>query len=254
MNIALIDDEIHCIESLVIELTKLYPEMKIVYKSNNPYQAVQQLPKINIDLVFLDIEMPGMNGFELLENIPHRKFDVIFSTAYSQYALQAFKAKAINYILKPFDETELKEIVDNWMENKDHGRNTTDKIDGVIEHLKKAGIIKNKIAVPLSDGYQFVEVDRIMYCKSQSNYTTLYLENNTKLVVSKTLKKVEQTLANFFFIRVHQSYLINPNFIKRYHKNDGGYLLMNNKKTIPVSRSKRSLIENLFEIISRKNP
>jgi len=188
-----------------------------------------------------------------LEHLPDRKFDVIFTTAYSEYALQAFKAKAINYLLKPIDEEELKEAVQNWEKNKRNNySNNSENIKLLLDHLKKEGFMKSKISVPVSDGYEFIEVNEIIYCKSQSNYTTLFLSGGGKILVSKTMKEVEKTLGRFFFIRVHQSYLINPNYMKKYYRNDGGYLMMQDKSSIPVSSSKRKLIVGLFDAI-RKN-
>lgn len=252
MNIAIIDDEVHCIESLVIHLKELFPKANVVYKTNKVQEAVEKLKELPIDLLFLDIEMPGINGFQLLDAIPDREFDTIFTTAYSEYALKAFKAKAVSYLLKPIDETELKEAVENWKEMKKSTINTQNQnIDEVLDHLKKEGFMKSKISVPISDGYEFIEVNDIIYCNSQSNYTYLHLTDGSKVLVSKTLKEVESALANFFFIRVHQSYLINPNYMKRFSRNDGGYIIMENKESIPVSNSKRNLIVNLFDSVKK---
>lgn len=251
MNIAIVDDESHCIESLVIHLNAQFPEMDIVYKTNKPEEALQQLTQKKIDLLFLDIEMPRLTGFELLEQIPNRSFDVIFTTAYSQYALRAFKAKAISYLLKPIDEDELKTSVADWKahKQKDEDYNAV-KIDQMIEQMKKDGFLKSKISVPISDGYEFIEVNKIMYCNSHSNYTSLHLIDGEKIMVSKTLKEVAEALKNFPFIRVHRSHLINPNYIKSFHKADGGYLVMSDKMMIPVSYQKRKLIIDIFEGIN----
>lgn len=252
MNIAIIDDEVHCIESLVIHLRVLFPEMTVVYKSNKVMEAVFRLPEINIDLLFLDIEMPGLNGFQLLDQIPDRKFDVIFTTAYSQYALQAFKAQAFNYLLKPIDEQEFKDVIETWKkERMIRGSNPSPNIEQLLEHFKREGTLKSKISVPVSDGYEFIEVNNIMYCKSQSNYTTLFLAEGINIVVSKTMKEVQKTLDQFSFIRIHKSYIINPDYMKKYHKNDGGYLVMEDQANIPVSNQKRNLIINLFDAIKR---
>lgn len=254
MKIAIIDDEVHCIESLVIHLRALFPEFTVSYKSNRVQEAVSRLPELEIDLLFLDIEMPGLNGFQLLEQVPDRTFDVIFTTAYSQYAIQAFKAQACNYLLKPIDEQELAEAVAAWKADRQkRGSGLPKQIDQVLEHLKKEGSLRSKISVPVSDGFEFIEVDRIMYCKSQSNYTTLFLSDGTEVLVSKTMKEVQKTLDRYFFIRVHQSHLINPNYMIKYHKNDGGYLIMDDKATIPVSNQNRKLITNLFDAVRREN-
>ncbi len=252
MNIAIVDDEIHCIESLVIHLHTLFPEMNVTYKTHKVQEALKRLPETPIDLLFLDIEMPGLNGFQLLDQLPKRNFDVIFTTAYSQYAIQAFKAKAINYLLKPIDEQELKEAIAEWKELVSKKTHPAHQLDQLLEHLKKEGILKSKISVPVSDGYEFIEVKDIMYCQSQSNYTTFFLSEGSKVVISKTLKEVENTLESFFFIRVHQSYLINPNYLKKYNRNDGGYLIMQDNVKIPISHQKRKLVTGLFEAVKKR--
>lgn len=254
MRIAIVDDEVHCIEILVIHLQANFPDANIVYKSNKVEEALETLPKLDIDLLFLDIEMPGMSGFHLLEQLPDYQFDVIFTTAYSQYALQAFKIRAINYLMKPVDETELLEAISIYRENKgDHDFPTADKVEALLSELKKDGFIKSKISVPVSDGYEFIEVNDIMYCKSQSNYTTLYLADESEILVCKTLKEVAATLEQYFFMRVHHSYLINPNYMKNFSRNDGGYLVMEDKKQIPVSKANKNLVTGLFDTV-RKTP
>lgn len=249
MNIAIVDDEVHCVESLSIHLNALFPDMNIVFKTNKVHEALDALPQLDIDLLFLDIEMPGLSGFQLLEQLPDRTFDVIFTTAYSQYAVQAFKIKAIDYLMKPIDEEELKATVEEWEESAIENKDSKKEIEQLIAYLKREGLLKTKIAVPISDGYEFVEVDSIMYCHSQSNYTQLHLCDGSKRIISKTLKEFEKTLGSFFFIRVHQSYIINPNFLKEFHRQDGGFLVMDNEDQIPVSNQKRKLITDFFEAI-----
>lgn len=252
MKAAIIDDEKHCIESLEILINELFPRMDIVYRTDRVHKAVRTLHQLNLDLLFLDIEMPGMNGFQLLEHFPNREFDVIFTTAYSEYALQAFKIKAVNYLLKPIDEDDLKDVVIHWKKHrKGNIAEQQKKIEGLLEYLKKGGLMKSKISVPVSDGYEFVAVNEVMYCRGRSNYSSLFLSNGEEMLVSKTLKIIENALDKFYFIRVHQSYLINPDYMKKFSRKDGGYVLMKNEKIIPISRSKRNLVVGLFEAVRR---
>lgn len=253
MKVAIIDDELHCIKSLELHLKSLFPDCDIVYKTTKPKEAYDNLRNLKIDILFLDVEMPGINGFELLEQFNDLPFNVIFTTAYSQYAVQAFKAKAINYLLKPIDESELKEAIDSWLLKSSKKKNS-DEINELLAHLKKEGLLESKIAIPVIDGYEFLDVNDILYCKSQNNYTYIYLKDGENILISKTLKTVEKALDNFYFIRTHQSYLVNPNFIKKYVRTDGGYLIMSDNKQIPVSSSKRELIVNIFEAVKRKKP
>lgn len=250
MKIAIIDDEVHCVEGLVLHIKSKFPEAEIVFKGTRPEEALQSLIDTQPDLLFLDVEMPGMNGFELLNQLQDYSFDVIFTTAYSQYAAQAFKAKAVNYLLKPIDDNELETAVLEWKEEKEKGSNlSSEKLQELLTYMKREGIMKNKIAVPVSDGFEFLETNDILYCQAQGNYTQLFTIENRKLLLSKTLKDFETLLDKYFFIRVHKSFLINPNHIKKYCRNDGGYLVMLNEKSIPVSNSKKELITNLFDAI-----
>ena len=253
MKVAIIDDEIHCIESLAMDLNSVDPHIKVMYKCNQPMEALEKLPKLDIDILFLDVEMPGINGFELLEQLHSFSFDIVFTTAYSQYAVQAFKLKAFNYLLKPVDEMELKEVLQQWKlqkENKDAVA-SEEVVRQLLEQMKKEGILKSKIAVPIADGYEFLETNQILFCQSENNYTNIYLVNGSKLLISKTLKEVEKTLEKYLFMRVHQSYLINPNYMKKYHRKDGGYVMMDNDHRIPVSHHKKELLTGLFEAVSR---
>lgn len=252
MKVAIIDDEVHCVEGLVLHLKNKFPEAEIVYKTTRPEDALERLPRANPELLFMDVEMPGMNGFELLDQLPRDSFDVIFTTAYSQYAAQAFKAKAVNYLLKPIDETEFETAILDWKAEKDRRSSpSSERMEELLIYLKREGVLKNKIAVPVSDGFEFIETNEILYCQSQNNYTLLYTLNDRKLVVSKTLKEFEKLLDKYFFIRIHKSFLINPNFMKKYYRNDGGYLVMQDGKSIPVSKSKKDLITSLFDAISK---
>ena len=234
MRIAIIDDELHCV------------------KTTKPKEAIGVLANLKIDILFLDVEMPSINGFELLEQFKSLPFSIIFTTAYSQYAVQAFKAQAINYLLKPIDEDELKEAIDAWQTNNNKDKNS-EEINRLLKHLKKEGLLESKITIPISDGYEFVDVKEILYCQSQNNYTYIFLQNGEKVLISKTLKSVEQTLKRFYFLRTHQSYLVNPNFMKKFMRSEGGYLIMSDNKQIPVSIAKRDLIIGIFEAISNES-
>lgn len=252
MRIAILDDEVHCVEGLVLHIKSKFPEAEIVFKGTKPEDALVSIPNVNPDLLFLDVEMPGMNGFELLDQLSVENLDVIFTTAYSQYAAQAFKAKAVNYLLKPIDETEFETAVLQWKERKEKNKSlSSENMNELLNHMKREGILKNKIAVPVSEGFEFIETNEILYCQSQNNYTLLFTVDNRKLVLSKTLKEFEKKLDKYFFIRIHKSYLINPNYMKKYYRNDGGYLVMQDGKSIPVSKNKKDLITNLFDAITK---
>lgn len=249
-KIAIIDDEKYSVESLHLHIQQLFPDFDVILKSTKPQDAIAKIEELKPDLIFLDVEMPGLNGFEFLDQFDNLFFDVIFVTAYSQYALQAFKARAINYLLKPVDEDELRTVVNDWLEKK-NSQESTIEIEELLSNIRKEGILKNKIAVPITDGVEFIEVTKIIYCKSQNNYTFIYLEDGKEVLISKTLKEVEKVLDKFLFLRVHQSYLINPNYVQKHLKNDGGYVVMSNGQHIPISNSKKPLVAELFNPFKR---
>ncbi|MCC5937385.1 MAG: response regulator transcription factor [Lunatimonas sp.] len=253
MKIAIVDDERHCIESLELDFESLSTPVEIIFSSPNPKIALAEIPKLPIDILFLDVEMPFLNGFELLDQIDPISFDVVFVTAHSEYALEAFKNKAFQFLLKPVDLDDLEEILSDWTEKN---ASTQYLINGVVAKqlvklIKNEGLIKNKIAVPVSDGFEFLETDQIEYCESDSNYTRIFLSNGTHVLISKTLKEVERTLTSFLFLRIHQRYLINPNYLRRFRKTDGGFVEMKGGALLPVGKTKRGLLTEFFEIVSR---
>lgn len=249
MKVAILDDELHCIESLVLHLQSLFPEINVVCKFTNPIEAIERLEDIDIDLLFLDIEMPAMNGFDFLNSFSEINFDIIFTTAYSQYAVKAFKAQAINYLLKPIDEEELQEALVAYMKSKEDSKRTPENLEALLQEFVRGNAAKDKIAIPVSDGVEFINVEDIIYCQSQSNYTTLHLQNRKKLMFSKTLKDTQAILDKYGYLRVHQSYLINPSHLKKYIRNDGGSVIMSDDSKVPISISKRKTITDYLETL-----
>lgn len=253
MKIAIVDDEKHCIESLKIDLNTLDFNQQVVFKTSKPIEALQQLPNLKIDILFLDVEMPQLNGFELLDQLGNIEFDVIFTTAYSEYALQAFKNKAFNFLLKPVDIDELRDVLSDWRKDHQKKHYLMDElaVRELLAKVKNDGFVKSKIAIPTVHGFEFIKTEDILYCKSENNYTNIFLQNGEKKLISKTLKDVEKTLVNHMFLRIHQSFLINPKYLKQYNKNDGGYVIMDDGHSLPVSKHKRHLLTDFYDIISR---
>lgn len=252
MRVGIIDDEIHCIESLIMSLQKLDADTQVIFKASRVDDALEVINRVEIDLLFLDVEMPRLNGFELLDQLSDINFEVIFTTAYSQYALKAFKYKAFDYLMKPIGEDDLKLSIEKYHSKRKNLKETKDpEMTQFIELLKKDNIISAKIAVPVSEGLEFIKVKDIVYAQSQNNYSLLILNDGEQLLFSKTLKDVEQTLKKYYFIRIHQSYLINPNYMKKYFRNDGGSVLMENGKTLPISQSKKESIASVFNAIAK---
>lgn len=250
MKVAILDDELHCVESLVLHLQSLFPEITVVYKSTSPIEALGKLQEIDFDLLFLDIEMPVMNGFELLNSMEEITFDVIFTTAYSQYAVKAFKAQAINYLLKPIDEEELRSALLNYMANKEISIRTPENLEDLLSNFVKGNALKDKIAIPVSDGIEFINIEDIIYCQSHSNYTSIHLGNEQTLMFSKTLKDTEIILSKYGHLRIHRSYLINPSHLKKYMKIEGGFVIMSDDSQIPISASRRNALTLYLESLN----
>lgn len=246
MNIAILDDEVHCVESLVSDINRLFPELPIVYKSTKPIEAIEALKRIDIDLLFLDVEMPLMNGFDFLDQFDELSFDVIFTTAYSQYAIKAFSIQEIDCLLKPIDEDELQEMMIEHIEQQNMSDDPGSEVKQLLEFLKKEGVLKNKLAIPTADGLEFIEITSVVYYQSQGNYTKIHTLDERMIMVFGVLKDVEKTLEKFMFVRVHQSYLVNPDYVEKYSRNDGGYLILANDERIPVGHSEQEAIIDVF--------
>lgn len=194
------------------------------------------------DLVFLDVEMPKMNGFQMLEQLPSINFDLIFTTSYNQYALKAFRFSAIDYLMKPVDREELQKAIQKLGHRSQ--RPINQQLEILFQKMQRSVTPVAKIALPTLEGLQMVNIDSIISCDSDSNYTILRLKHKQKLTVSRTLKDVEELLEDHAFVRVHHSHLVNLNEVVKYVKGEGGYLVMSDGSNIDVSRSKK---ENLLK-------
>lgn len=188
-------------------------------------------------MVFLDIQMQRETGFDLLTRLSSINFEVIFTTAYSEYAIKAFKFSAIDYLLKPIDIGELKASLDK-VEKKLMG-SISERLHELIQNLKPPSKHGYKLALPTSDGLIFVKINDIIYCEASSNYTQIYSNDGRKHIVSRTLKEYEDLLTDHNFFRIHNSHLINLDCIKKYVRGEGGYVIMNNDISLDVSKRKK---------------
>lgn len=240
----LVEDEVKSLKALETMLQPYNNIIKIEGTYSSPLDALQAIIKHPPDLVFLDIEMPKMNGFQLLEQVKDISFNVIFTTAYDQFAVQAFKYSAAGYLLKPIDADDLKATILK-IESAEVKKLLPAQMDILRNSLLGMRSIKEqKVALPTPDGLLFVPMQDIVRCESDSNYTTVFFSNRDKLLICKTLKEIEELLGEEHFLRVHQSHLINMNFIRQFIKSDGGYLLLNDKTEIPIARSKKDFFIN----------
>ena len=241
----LVDDELHGLETLSILLADYCPGVKVMEKCSSAKKALEAINKIKPDLVFLDIEMPIMNGFELLEQFDQIPFSVIFTTSYDQYAIKAIRFSALDYLLKPVDPKELIVAV-NKVNNKKHTP-TNEQLQMLMNQLQHKESKFTKVAVPTSEGFELIPADNVIRCEADDNYTHLYLKNKTKIIASRTLKEMEEQLKDFpYFLRVHHSYIVNLNEVVKYVRGEGGYLVMTDESTVNVSRSRKESLMKYF--------
>ena len=238
INALIIDDEKHCSENLLWQLNKYCPEIDVQAVCKNAGEALEQIQARQPRLVFLDVEMPDRSGFDLLEALTEIHFHIIFTTAFNQYALRAIKFGALDYLLKPIDKDELRLAVDKFI--KQEKQVSLNQLTALLSHAGKNNVFSfQKIAFPTLHSYELVHLNDILACESSSNYTHVRLTNGKSILVSKTLKEIEELLDMTPFFRVHHSWIVNLQYAIRYVKGDGGYLVLNNEMTIPVSRNKR---------------
>jgi two-component system LytT family response regulator len=236
----IIDDEMHCRKTLGMLLKEYCPEVQVIEQCDNGETGIEVIRKLNPDLVFLDIEMPHMNGFEMLEKLSEISFTLIFTTGYDQYAIKAFRFSALDYLLKPVDHEELKKAVTRAVQHLLPP--LPQQLEILLQRINQHAPAINKIALPTMEGLQMIPVDSIISCASERNYTFILLKNNLKIVVSKILKEVEEMLEEYSFLRVHHSYIVNLNEISKYVKGEGGYLVMSDGSSVDVSRSKKEIL------------
>jgi two-component system LytT family response regulator len=245
----IIDDEKNNIENLNFLISKYCPQILIVTTATDAESAIIKIKNHKPNLIFLDIEMPGNNGFEMLSAFETIDFEVIFVTAYDKYAIRAIKFSALDYLLKPINTIELIKAVEK-AEYKINRQQHNEQLENLINNLK-FDRRNGKIALPDSNQIEFVNPSQIIHCQGENNYTYVFLKDNRKLLISKTLKEFEELLDEYGFIRVHRSHLINLNEVKSYVKREGGYLVMSNGASVSISRSKRDgLVKKLANSIT----
>lgn len=237
MKAVLVDDELYCTEVLAALLDKNCPEIEIIAEFNDPHRAVEFINENPPELLFLDIEMPRLNGFDLLERVRPVNFQVIFTTAYNQYALRAIKISALDYLLKPIDTEELLAAV---QKAKLHQQSPHWNQFELMEQSRRNEEPLKTIALSTMDGLHFVEVDQIVYCRSEGSYTQIHFINAEQILLSKPIREVEELLSSSGFLRVHHSYLINLSYVKKYLRGEGGEVIMKNGHQVPISRNKKA--------------
>ena len=243
----IIDDEKDSIDTLKWKLENYCPDVTVISSFEKPADGVSYLKKNPVDLLFLDIEMPMLTGFDVLEELGRDiSFDIIFITAYDNFGIQAVKFSALDYLLKPVQNKELKEAIDKHLK-KSQQKIPSEQIDLLLNNVQAERKGKRgRIALASKESIEFVDPNDIVVCEANSNYTNVYLIEGRKRVISKTLKEFEEMLMQFDFFRPHNSHLINLARVKEFIRGDGGYLVMENKMKIPVSKNKKEELMGLL--------
>lgn len=245
----IVDDEQHCTNRLAGMLnTHCKSTVQLTGTFASVDAAFEGIASLKPDLVFLDVQLHGLTGFDLLERLPEINFEVIFTTAYDNYAIKAIKFSAIDYLLKPVDPGDLLQAIARLQKILQQ-HDLSEKFDTLFHNLKSANVASRKITVPTSKGLMFLPVNDIIRCEADVNYTTIYLKDKQRLMVAKTLKEFDDLLADHQFFRIHNSHLINLDHIKSYHKGKGGYVTMTDNTSLEVSTRRKDLFMKRIEDI-----
>lgn len=237
----IIDDEEGARESLHNILTRYFSDVEVVAKAANINDGEKYIHEQHPDLVFLDIEMPFGNAFDLLERFEDFDFDIIFITAYDQYAIQAIKFSALDYLLKPIDPDDLGNALDRYRQRaKQKSSLGNEAYNALMQNLQSEQKVPTRVGIPESDGVRFVSIADIVRCESDGNYTYLHLADKTRILSSKTLGDYEELFKANNFYRIHRSHLVNMVHIQKYVKGEGGYLRMSDGSEVEVARRKKN--------------
>jgi two-component system LytT family response regulator len=235
LKAVIVDDELSGIEVLEYALKRHCPEIEIVHTFSSSTEALEKIPSLMPDVLFVDVEMPQLNGFELVEKLASLNIQIIFITAYNEFALKAFRVSALDYLLKPVDIDELKAAVAKL---KSLAKPDNQAMDALLEYIKSQKQI-NKISLSTEKGIHFIDATEVLYCLSSGPYSVFYLKSGQELVCSKSIGEYEKMLEDKGFYRIHNSSLINVEHLKRFVRTDGGYVEMSDGKTLTVSRRKK---------------
>ena len=240
----IIDDEPNAVGLLALRLSQHCPVVEVVASCTSSIKGVQAIRDHKPDLVFLDIEMPQMNGFEVLEAVGELSFSLVFVTAYDRFALKAFRYSAVDYLLKPIDSQELIQAV-NRIEKQQ--KTAPEQIDHLQQQLSNpARPLPDKIALPYQNGVTFVALADVLYCESDDSYTKFFLADGQHYLVTKSMREIQELLEERHFLRVHRQYIVNLDQIRKFVKGEGNYLVMSDQKNIPVSRNHRDRLIERF--------
>lgn len=242
----IVEDEVKSRETLSGLLKRYCKGVEIVSEADGYTTGIEAIRLYNPDVVFLDIQMPDGSGFKLLEDLKEINFEVIFTTAYDQFAIKAIKYSALDYLLKPIVPEELIAAVEKVSRKKQEGK-INKHVNVLLNNLNREAHESKKIVLSTAEKIHVVETDDILRCESDNYYTMFHFTDGSRLLISKTLKENEELLSDHNFVRPHKSHLINLKYLKSFNRNDGGYIVMTDGSKIPVSRRKK---ESILDIIN----
>lgn len=242
MNCIIIDDEKHCISTLTNQLETYFPEVTILATCNVSPNAYELIRQHQPDFIFLDIEMPLLNGFDLLSKFETLYFDVVFTTAYDSYAIKAIKYSALDYLLKPVDREDLAFAIEK-IKTKQSTISQSQVQMAIAVHNKQ---VPGTIALPTLDGLTFASVNDILHCTAEGSYTRIYMLDKTEVLLSKTLGDVEELLYDYHFFRIHHSSLINLKQVRKFIHGEGGKVIMSNGNSLKLARTRKNDFLNIF--------
>ncbi|HPE19303.1 MAG TPA: LytTR family DNA-binding domain-containing protein [Tenuifilaceae bacterium] len=246
INAIIIDDEAHARQTIRAILKSSCDDVNIVAEAANVAEAVNGIKQFQPQLLFLDINLPDGNGFDILKQVDHKNLRIIFITAYQEYAIQAIKFSAFDYILKPINPKELIETVRKAID-EENTFGYEERFQTFFNNINQATPEKKKIVLKTADKIHVVDIKNIVRCESDNAYTTIVVNTGKSIVVSKSIKSFDEMLSSQGFMRVHQSHLINTNYISYYNKHEGGFLVMSDNSNVPISNQKKPLLIEYLE-------
>ena len=242
----IIDDEMHCRKTLQMTLKEYCPDVQVMEQCPDAEMGIEAIEKHKPDLVFLDIEMPRMSGFDMLQQFADISFAVVFTTSHDRYAVKAFRFYALDYLLKPIEPKELIASVHKIQTQKQLP--SGEQFQMLLDKLSGRDDVFPKIPVPTSDGFELIPIESVLFCEASDNYTSFHLSNKKKVLACRMLKEVEDQLHDFpFFVRVHNSFIVNLKEVKKYVRGEGGYVIMSDDSPVNVSRSRKEVLLKWFK-------
>lgn len=236
----IIDDEQHCVRALLKDIQQHCPSIELSDTCYSAKEGIMSIKKHHPDLVFLDVEMPWMNGFEMLEVLGDVNFSIIFTTAHDEFAAKAFRISAVDYLLKPIDANDLKTAIQKVERKLDEGSNLQ-HISNLLRNIRQPSA-EQKIALPQREGYEFINVSSIIYCEAEGAYTKVFISDRRPMLISRTLGDVEELLPPEIFQRIHHSTLINVTYISQFLRSDGGNVVLKSGEKLSVSKAKKEML------------